>query len=161
MSPHPSFSFGQLSAFHVEGMIQPIQSAIIAPEREITVHCAARWQILRNGSPLTTGAEDLHQAVDHFAHSHRALIASRLGRRNFPFDDGPLLIGEITGVTQLAAIITTTIIVRPHWAAPANRTTTIESQVIPMIQDVMGQTLNNLAIEAIEAEAETHFRRCD
>jgi hypothetical protein len=41
----------------------------------------------------------------------------------------------------LAAVIPTAILVRPHRAAPANRTTDMESQVIPMIQDVMGQTL--------------------
>jgi hypothetical protein len=43
----------------------------------------------------------------------------------------------------LAAVIPTAILVRPHRAAPANRTTDMESQVIPMIQDVMGQTLSN------------------
>jgi uncharacterized glyoxalase superfamily protein PhnB len=43
----------------------------------------------------------------------------------------------------LAAVIPTAILVRPHRAAPANRTTDMESQVIPMIQDVMGQTLSS------------------
>jgi hypothetical protein len=38
----------------------------------------------------------------------------------------------------------TAILVRPHLKTPANRTTAMESQVIPMIQDVFGSTLRLL-----------------
>ena len=35
-------------------------------------------------SPLATGAQHIHQAIDHLAHIDRALVAATLGRRNQP-----------------------------------------------------------------------------
>jgi hypothetical protein len=43
-------------------------------------------------------------------------------------------------IPQLASVISASVLVRPHLAAPANRTATSESQVIPTIQDVPGWT---------------------
>jgi hypothetical protein len=47
------------------------------------------------------------------------------------------------GIAKLASVISTSALIRPHQAAPANRTAAIESHMIPMIQAVPGWTLNS------------------
>jgi hypothetical protein len=47
----------------------------------------------------------------------------------------------------MAAVIAMAVLVRPHRRHPAHRVTAIESQPIPMIQDVFGQTLMEVACQ--------------
>src|SRR6476620_8121885 len=65
-----------LAALHVERVVDAIERAVPGPKLEVAVHRRARSQILRKGSPLAAGAEDVHQAVDHLAHVHRTLVAA-------------------------------------------------------------------------------------
>ena len=58
-----------------------LQRAVPAPQAEIAVHRAARWQVLRDVAPLAAGAQHIHHAVDHFAHVDGTLAAAALGRR--------------------------------------------------------------------------------
>jgi len=109
---------------------------------KIVVHRAARRQILGQRRPLAAGAENIHQPIDDLAHHHRSLVAATLGARDQWANQRPFVVGEIAGVTQFAAVITNTVLIRPHRAAPANRTAAIESHVIPMIQAVLGWTLS-------------------
>src|SRR5438309_8599505 len=53
----------------------------------------------------------------------------------------PLIVGQITGVSQFAAVIAPAVLCRPHRWPSSNQATTLESQPIQGIQYVSGQTL--------------------
>src|SRR4051812_7227834 len=91
-----------------------IERAVPGPQLEVAVHRRARSQILRYGPPLAAGAEDVHQAVDHLAHVHRALVAAALGRRDERRHMAPFLIGQIARIAQLAAVVPRAVLDRPH-----------------------------------------------
>jgi hypothetical protein len=54
---------------------------------------------------LATGAQNEHQPVDDLALIHGALVASALGGRDQCADYRPLVIRQVAGITQLAAVI--------------------------------------------------------
>src|SRR5438132_1886207 len=56
----------------------------------------------------------------------------------------PLIVGQITGVSQFAAVIAPAVLCRPHRWPSSNQATTLESQPIQGIQYVSGQTLSDL-----------------
>src|ERR1700739_1325468 len=102
-------------------MMDPIQCPIMVPAAEVVIHGAARRQVFRQRRPLATGAQDVHQPVDDLLYVNRSLVAAPLGWRNQRLDEKPLLLSQITGVAQSAAVIPTAVLFRPHPAAPANR----------------------------------------
>jgi len=56
---------------------------------------------------------------------------------------GPFVVGQIARIAQLAAVITSAVLARPHLGDPSsNQATTLESQLIHMIQQLFGQTLS-------------------
>src|SRR5438270_8967831 len=57
----------------------------------------------------------------------------------------PLIVGQITGVSQFAAVIAPAVLCRPHRWPSSNQATTLESQPIQGIQYVSGQTLRESA----------------
>jgi hypothetical protein len=66
----------------------------------------------------------------------------------------PFFVGQITRISQFAAVVPPAILRRPH-RCPPNQVTTIESQTIHMTQDDFGQTLR-----AVHAEIrQTLWRR--
>src|SRR4030081_3935810 len=66
----------------IERVMDAMERAVPSPQVKIVVHRAARRQVLRDRSPLATGAQHIHQAIDHLAHIDRALVAASLGWRN-------------------------------------------------------------------------------
>src|SRR5262249_55818443 len=73
---------------------------------------------------------------------HRALITTRLGRREAWLDQRPLRIGQVAWIAQVVAVIAGTIFGRPHrQRLPQNQAATLESQPIHPIQYLPGQTL--------------------
>ena len=46
-----------LTADYVEGMVQPVERAVVLPAAEVVVHRAARRQVFGDRTPLTTGAQ--------------------------------------------------------------------------------------------------------
>src|SRR5437660_9588889 len=59
----------------------------------------------------------------------------------------PLIVGQITGVSQFAAVIAPAVLCRPHRWPSSNQATTLESQPIQGIQYVSGQTLRGFKTE--------------
>jgi hypothetical protein len=118
-----------------------IQRPIVVPQGEVAMHRAAGRKVLRKSAPLAAGAQDIHQAIDHVPHGDRALAAAPLRRRDQRFHKRPFLVGQVARIAKMAAVIAMAVLVRPHRRHPAHRVTAIESQPIPMIQDVFGQTL--------------------
>src|SRR5438105_13717766 len=58
----------------------------------------------------------------------------------------PLIVGQITGVSQFAAVIAPAVLCRPHRWPSSNQATTLESQPIQGIQYVSGQTLTEMGV---------------
>src|SRR5262249_11800673 len=120
-----------------------IERAVPAPQIEIIVQGRAWRQVFRNRAPLAARAQDVHQTVSNLAQVHRALITTRLGRREAWLDQRPLRIGPVAWIAQVGAVIAGTILVRPHrQGLPQNQAATLESQPIHPIQYLPGQTLN-------------------
>jgi hypothetical protein len=63
-------------------MMYEIERAIPTSQVEIVVQCRARRQVFRDGSPLTTGGENIHEAVHNLAHDHCAFVAAALAWRD-------------------------------------------------------------------------------
>src|SRR5208282_2153917 len=93
-----------------------IERTVVIPAAEVIVHRAARRQILWQRSPLTAGAQDIHQPVDDLTHVYGPLVAATLGWRNNQTDQRPFGISEVAGIAQRAAVIPSAVVVRPHRA---------------------------------------------
>ena len=118
-----------------------IEHAVALPPDEVVVHRATRRKILRNIAPLTTGAQDVHQAVHHRTHVGAALAAARPRRRNERRNNRPLLVREVAWVPQMITIVSRSVFLRPHRQPPANQTASFQSQMIPVTPEVSRRTL--------------------
>src|SRR5260370_35483032 len=103
--------------------------------------CAARRQIFRDRTPLASRAKNLHDPVHHFEHLDMALVAAALGGRDQWFDIRPFIVGQVTRISQFAAVVTSAVLRRPHRGAPLESGHHFESQTIQRIQNVFGRTL--------------------
>ena len=120
-----------------------IEHAVALPPDEVVVHRATRRKILRNIAPLTTGAQDVHQAVHHRTHVGAALAAARPRRRNEWRNNPPLLIRQVAWVSQMITIVSRPVFLCPHRRlSPTNQTTSFETQMIPMTPQVLRRTLS-------------------
>src|SRR5271167_4917496 len=107
----PLLSFATL---FIERVVDPFQRAVICPQIEVVVDRASRRQVLRDRTPLTAGRENVHQAVHHLPHDHCALATASLARRDQRFDQPPFVVGQIARISQLAAVVTGSVLARPH-----------------------------------------------
>ena len=101
--------------------MKPVERTVVLPAAEVVVHRAAWRQVLRDRTPLTAGAQHIHQAVHDLTDVHSPLVAASLGARDLHLGQRPFLIGQVAGVTQLTAVIPGAVLDSPHRAAPANR----------------------------------------
>ena len=62
----------------IKRMVDAIQGAIIGPQLEIVVDRAFRRQIFRDRAPLVAGRQNVHEAIHHLTHDHRALVSAAL-----------------------------------------------------------------------------------
>ena len=86
-------------------MVDAIERAVATPQDQIVMHRALRRQVLGQRTPLTTCAQDIHDAIHHITDVDRALVAAALGGRDVRRDQRPLLIGQIARIAQATAII--------------------------------------------------------
>jgi hypothetical protein len=70
-------------------------------------------------------------------------IEARRARRDQRFDQSPFVVGQIARILQLAAVVTGAVFSRPHGDPFSNQATTLESQMIHLIQELFGQTLRS------------------
>ena len=77
-----------------------IERAIPTPQVEIIVQRRARRQVFRDGPPLTTGGENIHEAIHNLAHDHCAFVAAAPAWRDQRFDQLPFVVGEVAGIAQ-------------------------------------------------------------
>src|SRR5271157_5244164 len=115
-------------------MVDVLQCPIIVPAIQIFVQGAFRWQILGHIAPLTARAENVHDAVDEVAFISRAVASAALGRRDQRFDERPLIVGQITRVSQFVAVVSGSGRSLPH-VAPHETMATRESWEIQRVQE--------------------------
>ena len=94
-----------LAASHIKRVVQPVERAVVLPAAKVEVDGAAGRQVLRDRPPLATRAEHIHQTVQDFAQVHGALVPAPHGARVFRPGQRPLVIGQVTGVAKLAAVV--------------------------------------------------------
>ena len=112
------FAGGLLATARVKRLMDAVERAVPAPQIEIIVDRRARRQVLGDRPPLAAGAQNIHQAVDDFAHVHRPPVAAALPRRDERLRQRPFLVGQVARIAQLAAVIATPIFIRPHRRIP-------------------------------------------
>src|SRR5208282_221447 len=91
-----------------------VQRSVILPALEIPVQRASRRQVLGDISPLTSGTQDIHDAIEDFPHVDLASPAATLGGWDHLLDQGPLLVGQVTRVTQLVPVVPLPVLGVPH-----------------------------------------------
>ena len=104
-------------------MMYEIERAIPTPQVEIIVQRRARRQVFRDSPPLTTGGENVHEAVHNLAHDHCAFVAAAPAWRDQRFDQFPFVVGEVAPPT-LDLTLTLGAPTTPHRAAAAAPSTT-------------------------------------
>src|SRR5713226_3891032 len=107
----PLLSFATL---FIERVVDSSQRAVICPQIEVVVDRASRRQVFRDRAPLTAGRENVHETVHHLPHDHRALASASLARPDQWCDQSPFVVGQIARISQLAAVVTGAVLVRPH-----------------------------------------------
>src|SRR5436305_4519013 len=103
-----------LTALHIKRVMNAIERPVVAPQVEIVVHRAAWRQVFRDRPPLASRAQNIHYPIHHFAHIDVALVAAAPGRRDQRFNMRPFGVGQITRVSQCAAVVTSAVLRRPH-----------------------------------------------
>src|SRR3954466_4234024 len=116
----------QLPACHIERVVNAAERAVVVPSVEVVVQGAARRQVLGDRGPLAARAQDVHAAVGHLAQVDRPLVAAALGGRDQWGNQRPFRVGQVTWVAQLATVVATTVLTRPHQRLPPNRAATKE-----------------------------------
>src|SRR3954469_15402157 len=111
----------QLPACHIERVVNAAERAVVVPSVEVVVQGAARGQVLGDGGPLAACTQDIHEAVGHLAQVDRPLVAAALGGRDQWGNQRPFLVGQVTWVAQLATVVATAVLTRPHQRLPPNR----------------------------------------
>src|SRR6266446_6863353 len=99
----------------------------------------AGWQIFGERTPLTARAQHIQQAVKHFTDIDRPLSSAPARRGNKRSNSCPLLLGHLTGISQLVAVIACSVLCRPH--ARLLLTALFESQLPLLLQEPLGRTL--------------------
>src|SRR3979411_2612497 len=61
-------AFALLAALHIQGVMDAIERAVVAPQIKIVEKRAAWRQIFRNRPPLASRAQHIHDPVHHLAH---------------------------------------------------------------------------------------------
>jgi hypothetical protein len=66
---------------------------------QVIVQRASRWQVLRDVTPLTAGAEDVENAIEHVTDIGLTRAATPLGAWDQGFDVRPLIVGQVSMIT--------------------------------------------------------------
>jgi hypothetical protein len=103
-----------------------IQRAIANPPRKIVMQRAARRKVFWNRPPLAASAQDVHHAVHDGPHIGPPLTAAASGGRDQRPDMRPFVIGQITRISQVIAVVFRPVLV-PMEAPPRIMIGPIES----------------------------------
>src|SRR5216684_3781633 len=112
-SGRTGFPLLAFATLFIERVMDSLQRAVICPQIEVVVDRASRRQVFRDRAPLTSGRENVHEAVHHLPHDHRPLATASLARRDQRFNQSPFVVGQIARISQLAAVVTGSVLAPP------------------------------------------------
>src|SRR5947209_1300827 len=72
----------------------------VAPRAKVAPHCGPGWKLMRQGSPLAACTIQVQNGIDHFSDISCSWVSTWLGGWDERFEDGPFLLGQITGVAE-------------------------------------------------------------
>lgn len=81
-----------------QGGMHALPRSILAPGAEIAPDGGPCREVVRQRSPLASGAIYLEYGVEHLAHVRCSRAPASFGWRDQWFQDGPLLVGQVAGV---------------------------------------------------------------
>ena len=108
-------------------MMDAGQRPVILPALKVTVQRTPGRKILRDIAPLATGAQYIHEAVDHFPDIDLPAAPAVFGRRNLWLNVRPFLVSQVTRVAKLVPVVPGAVLWSPH-AAPRESVAAIESR---------------------------------
>ena len=91
-----------------------IQRPIVGPTTEVVIHGAFRRQVLGQGTPLASGAEDVHHTIDDLPNVHGSSVPSLLCGWDQRGDDRLFFVRQVTWVAQPGSVIASAVFCRPH-----------------------------------------------
>ena len=103
-----------LAAFDIERMMHSIQRAVEAPQIQVIEKGAAWRKILGNRPPLASRVHNRHDPIHDLTDVDPALVASRCWRAGSMVRLSPFLVGQVTRISQFAAVVTPAVLRRPH-----------------------------------------------
>src|SRR5215470_20090532 len=80
--------------------MHPLPRAVVAPRAEVAPHCGPGRKLMWQGAPLAPCPIQVQNGIEHFAHVGGAWAPAWLGGRDERLEDGPFLLGQITGVAE-------------------------------------------------------------
>ena len=81
-----------------QGLFYPLPCLVISPVAEVPSDRAPRWQVVRQQTPGTTGAQHVPDGIHHLPAGVLGGPATRLHRRNQGFQNLPLGLRQIRGI---------------------------------------------------------------
>src|SRR3954451_18200163 len=81
-----------------ERVVDRVQDAVAPPAVEVAPDGALGGEVAGEVTPLATGAEDVEDGVEDVAHVSLTGPPAGLDGRDVRLDQGPLRVGEVTGV---------------------------------------------------------------
>src|ERR1700747_1120216 len=119
----------------------------VAPRVEVILDARERWEVFGQGAPLASGGEDIKDRVEHRAKVNLARSPDLSGLGKQWRNQLPLLVGEVTCVTQaVAAILFAGGFGPRHVVLPRRISNTKESQRAETTQLLFGQALRMTAV---------------
>jgi len=104
-----------LAALHIKRVMDILQRAIVGPKIEIIVEGTLGRKVLGHIAPLAPRAQYVHDPIHDLAHIGLTLAAAVFGWGNERLDVRPLLVCQITRITQLVTIVFRAVCKRPPW----------------------------------------------
>ena len=117
------------------------QRAVTLPAHEVVMHGAARGQVLGQGTPLATCAEDVEHRIEHLAQINPALPRPALRDIHERTGQLPFGVGHVRGIPQALAVVGVAGLGLPHRRASSKAATPTESQPTLLTQLSPGPAL--------------------
>jgi hypothetical protein len=99
---------------HHQMMIDPLHVPAIGQQPPIIVADARRRQVLRHCIPGYAIAQDITDAIHDLAKQMPTRTAGIFGNRQKRFQNGPLFVRQITGISLAAPVIPPAVLLRPN-----------------------------------------------
>jgi hypothetical protein len=107
--------------FNIQRLVDAIECAVVRPAACRGGKSSGSAPSSRARSPASNRCPGVHQAINDLRPDDGALVAAASTGRNQRPDPGLIIVRQIAGIMQLAAVVATSTLDRPYSKLPANR----------------------------------------